>query len=403
MHFPRAMFLRIVAAVLVALTLGPSPSTRVDAEGQSKLDPLLQEQAGHSGRSRVILRLPNAGALSPVTSLLPLLGGQSIKHLPLINGVVLDLPNAALAGLANNPLVDRISMDRVVAGAMERTGAATGAAAARQTFGLNGSGVGIAIIDSGVAPSHDDLADPASGTSASSASWISSGGHPAAYDDYGHGTHVAGIIGGNGSTPAARDRASRRPLIWSFSRCSTTRAGPHQQRDRGARVCRREQGRAEHPDRQPVGGDGRVRVLQLRSADARRAPGGGRRDRRGRCGGQRRPRAAGSTQYGGITAPGNAPVGADGRRVEPHGDRRSRRRHDGRVQLARPRRDRLRAKPDLVAPGVGIESLTDPASQLYMVERAVLLNGTVPTSYLPYHESERDEHGGARSSAARSR
>src|SRR5260221_12062985 len=42
------------------------------------------------------------------------------------------------------------------------------------------------------------------------------------------------------------------------------------------------------------------------------------------------------------------------------------------------------AKPDLVAPGVGTESLTDPNSHLYAVDGPYLLNGTVPTDYLHY-------------------
>jgi serine protease AprX len=42
------------------------------------------------------------------------------------------------------------------------------------------------------------------------------------------------------------------------------------------------------------------------------------------------------------------------------------------------------AKPDLVAPGVGIESLSDPDSAFYVSRSAYLLSGTVPTSYLPY-------------------
>ena len=41
-------------------------------------------------------------------------------------------------------------------------------------------------------------------------------------------------------------------------------------------------------------------------------------------------------------------------------------------------------KPDLVAPGVGIESLSDPDSAFYTSKAAYLLNGTRPTSYLPY-------------------
>jgi hypothetical protein len=44
----------------------------------------------------------------------------------------------------------------------------------------------------------------------------------------------------------------------------------------------------------------------------------------------------------------------------------------------------LGAKPDLVAPGVGIESLSAPDSFLYETKPAYLLAGTVATPYLPY-------------------
>src|SRR5262249_50497640 len=42
------------------------------------------------------------------------------------------------------------------------------------------------------------------------------------------------------------------------------------------------------------------------------------------------------------------------------------------------------AKPDLVAPGVGIESLSDPKGALYTLNAQYLLSSTIPTSYLPY-------------------
>jgi hypothetical protein len=42
------------------------------------------------------------------------------------------------------------------------------------------------------------------------------------------------------------------------------------------------------------------------------------------------------------------------------------------------------AKPDLVAPGVGIESLSAPSSWMYVARSSSLLNGTVPVGSLPY-------------------
>jgi hypothetical protein len=42
------------------------------------------------------------------------------------------------------------------------------------------------------------------------------------------------------------------------------------------------------------------------------------------------------------------------------------------------------AKPDLVAPSVGIESLSEPGSRFYTAKSQYLLSGTISTSYLPY-------------------
>src|SRR5205085_11582487 len=64
--------------------------------------------------------------------------------------------------------------------------------------GYDGSGIGIAVIDSGVSSWHDDLAG--GGTAQRVTAFVDLvGGRTAAYDDYGHGTHVAGIIAGNGA------------------------------------------------------------------------------------------------------------------------------------------------------------------------------------------------------------
>src|SRR5439155_9519948 len=84
-----------------------------------------------------------------------------------------------------------------IAGATERTGATIGATAVRSDFGYDGTGVGVAVIDSGITPWHDDLA--AGGGSQRVAAFVDLvNGQTTAYDDYGHGSHVAGIIAGNG-------------------------------------------------------------------------------------------------------------------------------------------------------------------------------------------------------------
>jgi serine protease AprX len=91
----------------------------------------------------------------------------------------------------------------------------------------------------------------------------------------------------------------------------------------------------------------------------------------------------GRVRHGGVTAPGNAPwvltVGASS--------------HMGTIDRADdtiasfssrgPTAIDYGAKPDVVAPGVGIESLSDPSSAYYSKRAAYLLPRTVATSYLP--------------------
>jgi serine protease AprX len=69
----------------------------------------------------------------------------------------------------------------------------SGSKVARSRYGVNGAGVTVAVIDSGVKP-HTDL--PATRIKAF-VDFVN--GRTTAYDDYGHGTHVAGIVAGSGA------------------------------------------------------------------------------------------------------------------------------------------------------------------------------------------------------------
>src|SRR4029078_12661367 len=132
------------------------------------------------------------------------LGGMLGRSLNSINGKVVQLPKGQLKKLADYPGVDRIVYDRPTAGEMNRVAVTVGARAVQQTYGYRGAGIGIAVIDSGTTW-HDDLTYQGN----SSLVRVKNGqrvaafvdfvnGRTSPYDDNGHGTHVAGIIAGNG-------------------------------------------------------------------------------------------------------------------------------------------------------------------------------------------------------------
>jgi serine protease AprX len=124
-------------------------------------------------------------------------GGRLKFSLDQINGMAVRIPVPALLWLENHPDVAYVSPDRPSKVASDDDIPAVEGDVARQQYGLDGTGVGVAVIDSGVF-NHDDL-QKSSGLGSRivySESFIP--GDSSTNDAYGHGTHVAGIVAGNG-------------------------------------------------------------------------------------------------------------------------------------------------------------------------------------------------------------
>jgi serine protease AprX len=100
-----------------------------------------------------------------------------------------------LDSLSDDPNVVYISADRQVNAQFDYSEQATNAPYAWQ-LGLDGTGVGIALVDSGVVKA-DDLEQANSHTSRVVYQEVFNGRKG---DEYGHGTHVAGILAGNGKS-----------------------------------------------------------------------------------------------------------------------------------------------------------------------------------------------------------
>ncbi len=97
-----------------------------------------------------------------------------------------------LEELAADPNVEYVTPDRPVQGSIE-SGRRAANTQQLLTSGYSGSGIGVAIIDSGV----NDQADLRDGGTRLVYSQTFVGG--TATDGFGHGTHVAGIVAGNGA------------------------------------------------------------------------------------------------------------------------------------------------------------------------------------------------------------
>ncbi len=125
------------------------------------------------------------------------LGGSLSRQLQSVKGGHFRLPLSAVQALASDPEVAYISPNRKLrSSSVDYFRQAVGADIANNT-GWTGQGVTVAIIDSGISD-HPDLHDSLGSSRVVYNESFVSTESPA--DLYGHGTHVAGIIAGNGAS-----------------------------------------------------------------------------------------------------------------------------------------------------------------------------------------------------------
>jgi serine protease AprX len=235
----------------------------------------------------------------------------------------------------------------------------SGVRVARTRYRVDGAGVAVAIIDSGVAP-HADL--PASRIAAF-VDFVN--GRTTAYDDYGHGTHVAGIVAGSGSASGGKYAgAAPGASIVALKVLDATGAGStsnvmaalewvlNNHAKYGIRVVNLSLG---HPIYEPAATDPMVQMVEALT-------------QRGLVvvvsAGNFGRNSLGQTVYGSITSPANAQGAVTvGALDSNYTDRRS---DDGVASFSSrgPTRFDRFVKPDVLAPGFHIASLAAQGSTL---------------------------------------
>ena len=197
----------LTATVFISVCAAPAVASAA-APDRTKLDRPLQSLAARSAGERavrVIIRLRDG--IENGTDVVRRVNGRGGARLATINAQVADVAEASLDALAADPSVLSVHLDRPLVSQQNKltlapgTAAATGSTKASRSW--DGTGVGVAMIDSGVMP-HDDLGLRGNNNSrprlAGFVDFVN--GRPTPYDDFGHGTHVAGIIGGDGTDSA---------------------------------------------------------------------------------------------------------------------------------------------------------------------------------------------------------
>ena len=316
---------------------------------------------------------PRSDAWAEVIKKVARRGGEIRADHRLIQAFTTTVSLDDLQLLAHDPAIERLSLDAPVAAQSEPM---TSGQILRATLGLKEGGdlvsggtswagdtIGVAVIDSGIEPSGDLKRSRITAFY----DFTRGGRSTRPYDDYGHGTHVAGVIGGSGQLSSdAYEGIAPKVTFIGYKVLDSTGSGYTS--DVIAAIEHAIEHRTElgidiinlslgHPIHEPAASDPLVRAVERAVAEGIVVVASA-----GNVGTNPETQEVG---YGGVTSPGNAPSAITVGAVDIHGtvDR-----FDDTVadfSSRGPTWYDLYPKPDLVAPGRRLVASAAVNSELY--------------------------------------
>jgi serine protease AprX len=209
----RTRHIGVLTLVLLAAIAYPDAAPQQHSHGpqrsQSKLDRYLAEldrSASPTERVRIIVTTRGVDR-GPLAASLHREDGQVLEDHPLINAITAEVPVGRLRALAARNDVLSVSTDAVVSAGADNVGLLTDnmllSTLAIEGAADVGTDVGVAVLDSGIV-SHEQIPVVAF------YDFLRGGQKVKQFDDYGHGTHVAGMIRSKDDKSDARYRSVAR-------------------------------------------------------------------------------------------------------------------------------------------------------------------------------------------------
>ncbi|MCC7417020.1 MAG: S8 family peptidase [Acidobacteria bacterium] len=220
----RFLSTRFAALVVVAASALATAAAPASAQHARKIDRAVRSAMAKGVRTQRVIVTVQPGYRAALRQALRQHGDAVKSEHALIDGVSADLHSVDVDELARLPWVKEIAADALVhadarkvasrtqkiagrsktaaRGSVSRRASTILSSTLRETLGLapvalagtpTGAGIGVAVIDSGIAPSRDF-----NGRISGFWDFTRGGIATSPFDDYGHGTHVAGLIGSSG-------------------------------------------------------------------------------------------------------------------------------------------------------------------------------------------------------------